>query len=264
VVLAIRPSASPLEGPPGVIYDFCVGRGAQYPLAFLCGQGPPYAEPAWRGTLLSDQYAAYGPVLDPKVHPYRRAAGCAAHARRYFEELTKPGVGASAVAQEAMQRWARIYSIERFLADVTPEERLEGRQRLSLPLWEELRAWLQLERRRVAGVSSGSDAATHTKYELVAVALQCADRQAPRRLACCHHALHACPHPARPWDRTARHDRRPSARPATRMVTCGSKEPSPQLTCSAVRGTSPRFDAHRTDAETGIEVWSTEAPKRRD
>jgi hypothetical protein len=50
---------SPLDGPAGVIYDFCVGRGAQYPLAFLGGQGPPYAEAAWRGTLLSDQYAAY-------------------------------------------------------------------------------------------------------------------------------------------------------------------------------------------------------------
>jgi len=26
-------------GPPGVIYDFCAGRGAQYPLAFLGGRG---------------------------------------------------------------------------------------------------------------------------------------------------------------------------------------------------------------------------------
>jgi transposase len=26
---------SVLDGPPGVIYEFCAGRGAQYPLAFL-------------------------------------------------------------------------------------------------------------------------------------------------------------------------------------------------------------------------------------
>jgi transposase len=169
---------SPLEGPSGVIYDFCVGRGAQYPLAFLGGQGPPYAEPAWRGTLLSDQYSAYGPVLDPKVHPDRRAAGCAAHARRYFEELTKPGVGASAVAQEAMKRWARLYAVERFLADVTPEERLEGRQRLSLPLWEELRAWLQLERRRVAGGAIGQ-AIDYTLNGWDALTLHLSDGRVP-------------------------------------------------------------------------------------
>lgn len=137
-------------GAPGVIYDFCTGRGAQYPLAFLGGKGPPCAEPAWRGTLVCDQYAGYGPVLDPKVQPGRQAAGCAAHARRKFEELTR-GAGASPVALEALQRWARIYHVESLLAGMTPEDRLAGRQRLSQPLWDELRAWLQLERRRVAG-----------------------------------------------------------------------------------------------------------------
>lgn len=141
-------------GPPGVIYEFCTGRGAQYPLAFLGGNPPPYAEPPWRGTLVCDQYAGYGPVLDPALHPGRQGAGCAAHARRKFEELTTRGVRAtdtSPVALEALQRWARIYHVERLLADVTAEERYAGRQRMSRPLWEELRVWLQLERARVAG-----------------------------------------------------------------------------------------------------------------
>src|SRR5690606_11371807 len=106
-------------------------------------------EPAWCGTLLSDQYSGYGPVLDPVVHPGRQAAGCAAHACRKFEELTTRGAGASPVALEAMQRWARIYHVESLLAGATAEERLAGRQRLSRPLWQELHAWLQLERRRV-------------------------------------------------------------------------------------------------------------------
>ena len=138
-------------GPPGVIYDFCAGRGAEHPQAFLGGKGPPYAEPPWRGTLVCDQYSGYGPVLDPALHPGRKAAGCAAHARRKFEELTTRGASASPVAVAAMQRWARIYHVERLLADMTPEDRLAGRQRLSRPLWEELRVWLQLERARVAG-----------------------------------------------------------------------------------------------------------------
>jgi transposase len=65
------------------------------------------------------------------------AAGCA-YGRRKFDELsqTRTGGGASAVALEAMQRSARIYHVER----------LAGRQQLSRPLWNELRAWSQLKR----------------------------------------------------------------------------------------------------------------------
>jgi hypothetical protein len=82
------------------------------------------------------------------------------------------------VAQEAMQRWARIYCVERFLAEVTPEERLQGRQRLSLPLWEELRAWLQLERRRVAGGAIGQ-AIDYTLNSWGALTLHLSDGRVP-------------------------------------------------------------------------------------
>jgi len=147
----------------GVIYEFCTGRGAQYPLAFLGGQGPPYAQPAWQGTLVTDQYAGYDPVLDARAFPGRHAAGCVAHSRRKFEELTKPGAGASPVALEAMQRLARIYYVERHFAGMTPEARLDGRHRLSRPLWDELHLWLRLERSRVA---DGSRIAQAIDYSL--------------------------------------------------------------------------------------------------
>ncbi|MEJ8852763.1 IS66 family transposase [Variovorax rhizosphaerae] len=163
---------------PGVIYDFCAGRGAQYPLAFLGGKEPPYAEPPWRGTLVCDQYAGYGPVLDPKVQPGRQAAGCAAHARRKFEELTTRGASASPVAVQALQRWARIYHVERLLTDSTAEERHAGRQRMSRPLWEELRAWLQLERQRVAGGAIGQ-ALDYSLNHWEALTLHLADGAVP-------------------------------------------------------------------------------------
>ena len=154
---------SGLDPHPGVIYEFCTGRGAQFPLAFLGGQGPPYTQPAWQGTLVCDQYAGYDAVLDARVFPGRTAAGCVAHARRKFEELTKPGVGASPVALEALQRLARIYHVEGYFAGMTPEDRLEGRQRLSRPLWDELQLWLQLQRARVA---DGSRIAQAIDYSL--------------------------------------------------------------------------------------------------
>ena len=50
-----------------------------------------------------------------------------------------------------MQRLARIYHVETHFAGMTPEDRRDGRQRLSQPLWQELRLWLELERRRVVG-----------------------------------------------------------------------------------------------------------------
>lgn len=140
-----------LDPQPGVIYDFCAGRGAQFPIAFLGGQGPPYAQPAWQGTLVCDRYSAYDPVLDPSLQPGRKTAACAAHARRKFEELTPRNAGASAVALEALQRWARIYHAEGCYASLSAEDRHEARQRVSKPLWNELQAWLRLERTRVGG-----------------------------------------------------------------------------------------------------------------
>jgi transposase len=154
---------SELDPHPGVIYEFCTGRGAQFPLAFLGGQGPPYAQPAWQGTLVCDQYAGYNAVLDARVFPGRNAAGCVAHSRRKFEELTKPGAGASPVALQALQRLARIYHVEGFFPGMTTEERLDGRRRLSWPLWEELQVWLRLERSRVA---DGSRIAQAIDYSL--------------------------------------------------------------------------------------------------
>jgi transposase len=148
---------------PGVIYEFCLGRAAQYPLAFLAGQGPPGREPAWNGTLITDQYAAYNAVLDARVYPQRQSAACAAHARRRFEELSRGHDSASAVATEALRRWARIYHAEGAFADMGHDERRQARQALSKPLWDEFEVWLRLQR---AQVLDGSKIAQAIDYSL--------------------------------------------------------------------------------------------------
>lgn len=139
---------------PGVVYEFARGRGAQYPRAFLAGDERA-GLPAWQGTLLTDRYGAYDPVLNEGLYPGRHAAACVAHARRKFDELTKAGI--SAVGEEAIQRFAGIYAVERELGGLSDEERRSRRQALARPLWEQLGAWLQLERRCV--VDGGSTAA---------------------------------------------------------------------------------------------------------
>jgi len=130
---------------PGVVYDFCLGRGAQYPIKFLAP--PREGEQGWQGTLVRDEYSAYDSVVDAKTSPGRIAAGCLAHARRKFDELIKSN--ASIVAPEALRRIAAIYRVERELANMSGDERLAMRQEMSKPLWEELHLWLQLERSKV-------------------------------------------------------------------------------------------------------------------
>lgn len=56
---------------PGVIYEFCRGRGAQYPVAFLGGDNN-LGERRWSGTLLTDRYGAYDTLVDSRL--YRAAS----------------------------------------------------------------------------------------------------------------------------------------------------------------------------------------------
>jgi transposase len=150
-----------LDAQTGVIYEFCLGRGSQYPLAFLGGTtGPPQSqangEPPWRGTLVCDQYAGYDRALDARVFPQRIAAGCVVHARRKFDELAK--AGASAVAVQATRRIGAIYHVEAQFTGMDASQRLLARKQLTQPLWEEMHVWLKLERARVAdgGATAGA------------------------------------------------------------------------------------------------------------
>jgi len=150
---------------PGVIYEFCLGRGSQYPVALLGGKEPPCPEPSWNGTLITDQYAGYNAVLNEKIYPQRRSAACAAHARRYFEELSRGGNSASTVATEALQGWARIYQAEAAFAQMDDAQRCQARQQLSKPLWDEFEVWLRLQRTQVL---NGSNIAQAIDYSLKA------------------------------------------------------------------------------------------------
>jgi transposase len=134
------------DATPGVVYDFCLGRGSQYPVDFLA---------KWTGTLVCDDYKGYEPVIkgDGRIE-----AGCLAHSRRKFDELFK--ANDSPVAAEAIQRIAQLYKLERGARDMTPEDRLALRQQQSKPLCKGLHEWLELERARVpdgSGIAGAID-----------------------------------------------------------------------------------------------------------
>lgn len=70
------------------------------------------------------------------------------HARRNFEELTRDGT--SPVNLDAAGRFARIFEVEGELKALYDGEGCAHRRHLAQPLWEELKRWLELERRLVA------------------------------------------------------------------------------------------------------------------
>ncbi len=99
-------------------------------------------------------------MLDPRIHADRQAAACVAHARRKFDELAKART--SVLADEAVVRLAHIYAVEAGLAHLPDEERRLQRQALAAPLWSQLRAWLELERRRVIDGTAAAAAIDYT------------------------------------------------------------------------------------------------------
>ena len=137
------------ESEAGVVFDFCLGRGAKYPCAFLKD---------WTGTLVVDAYSGYDAAL--ALHG-RSTAYCLAHARRKFDELVK--ANASVVAGQAIGRIAWLYKIEADARQLSSAQRLQMRHERSRPLWEELHVWLQLERTRVP---DGSAIAKAIDYSL--------------------------------------------------------------------------------------------------
>lgn len=133
----------------GVVYDFCLSRAARHPVDFLKG---------WSGTLVYDGYGVYDSVIRLED---RVAAGCAAHARRKFDELVRHGQ--SPVAMQAVQRFAQFYRIEREARTLNADDRRAVRQARARPLWEEMHVWLMLERQRVP---DGSAIAAAIDYSL--------------------------------------------------------------------------------------------------
>jgi transposase len=153
-----------LDAQRGVIYEFCLGRGSQYLLAFPgAAHDPPGSstqdQPAWQGTLVCDQYAVYDRALDKRVYPRRIGAHCAAHARRKFYEL----IGTSEVAKEAIKRIGWICHAEGQFDGMDAQQRLAARDQLTRPLWKELHVWLKIERGRAP---DGSSIAAAIDYSL--------------------------------------------------------------------------------------------------
>jgi transposase len=109
----------------------------------------------WRGHLMVDDYAGYKSMFGGG--PAELA--CLVHIRRKFFGVH--AAGGSPVAEQALQRIAKLYAIERQGAGLDPPQRKLLREQLALPALAELHAWLLANQRTVAVGSGTAKAIDH-------------------------------------------------------------------------------------------------------
>jgi len=140
-----RPWCGP--DPPAVAYTYAPGRGAVHGLKLL---------DHYRGLVQCDGYAAYKTIAKADCGAAIMLAFCWAHLRRKFFDIAKDGN--APIAEEALERIARLYVIEKAIRGQSADARLGVRQERSKPLVVELRAWLEQQLARVSGKSLVAEA----------------------------------------------------------------------------------------------------------
>jgi transposase len=137
-----RPHAGP--APPAVIYRYSPDRKGEHPRRHLA---------RFRGFLHADGYAGFGPLYqssgDGKPASVTEVA-CWAHVRRKFHDLHLAG---SPLAKEALDRIGRLFDIERVAQGLPPDTRRRIRQSRTVPLIEELAAFLDTTLPKLSGKS---------------------------------------------------------------------------------------------------------------
>jgi transposase len=102
----------------------------------------------YTGFMHADGYAGFNDL-------YRTGkvteVACMAHIRRKFVDVHKSQ--GSAIAEEAIQRIAALYGIEKEVRGRPPDERVKIRQRKSKPIFDDLEAWLHAQLTRISGKS---------------------------------------------------------------------------------------------------------------
>ena len=110
-----------------VVFDFAESRAGQHARDFL---GIDTEEPGsgWHGTLVCDDYSGYKAGFGHGAIE----AGCLAHARRKFHELWVNHQ--SAIGEQALEFFRKLYDVERDAKDMTPDERRRLRQEQAEPI----------------------------------------------------------------------------------------------------------------------------------
>jgi transposase len=132
--------------PPAIAYSYAPGRGAVHALKLLDD---------YRGIVQCDGYAAYKTIVAAAPGEAITLAFCWAHLRRRFFDLAKGGD--APIANEALERIAALYAIEKTIRGRSADERRAVRQNKSKPLVMALRAWFEHQLTLVSGKAPIAD-----------------------------------------------------------------------------------------------------------
>jgi transposase len=138
--------------PPAVAYTYAPGRGAVHALKLLDG---------YHGIVQCDGYAAYKTIANASPGEAITLAFCWAHLRRRFFDIAEGGP--APIANEALERIAALYAIEKAIRGRSADERRAGRQDRSKPLVLALKTWFE---QQLARVSAKATIAEHIRYAL--------------------------------------------------------------------------------------------------
>ncbi len=122
---------------PIFLYDYRTTRASKHPQNMLKG---------FKGYLHVDAYGGYKKIPDVKI------VGCWSHARRNFVEalraMPEKGASLSSVVEEGLKFCNQLFSIERQLADETPDRRYLLRWEKSRPVLDDFLTWLKKKQKQ--------------------------------------------------------------------------------------------------------------------
>jgi transposase len=152
------------EANPYNVFDFTLNRSREGPKEFL----KDYTQ-----VLLADAYGGYNGVVAGNAIT---RAGCWSHARRKFVEAEK---SAPEIAREAVALMDALFAVERQAKDVSVSERLELRQKQSVPILAELHRKLLIWKEQLLPKHLMADAVNYTLGQWEALTVFTTDGAVP-------------------------------------------------------------------------------------
>ncbi|XWN29256.1 MAG: IS66 family transposase [Devosia sp.] len=140
--------AGDAQTPPAACYRYSPDRKGIHPQRHL---------QTFRGVLHADGYAGFKEIYRTgSKQPRVLEAGCWAHVRRKFFDLT--ATGPAPLAEAALERIGELYEIERRIRGAPAAERMRVRQHEAAPKVAALKTWLERELGRLPGMGGAASA----------------------------------------------------------------------------------------------------------